>query len=136
MMRHDITSLRDKKTIGRVAEIISFVNKIIRKVSGIVSFANKIIRKVSEIVSFVNEIIRKVSEIIFFVNEIIRKGARLEKRKTMNEKRLEDGNMNSRGLLSLRYKNACTKKASAKTRTGGEGCRSASFRRQFVLLSC
>ena len=92
MMRHDITSLRDKKTIGRVAEIISFVNEIIREVS--------------EIVSFVNEIIRKVSGIDSFVNEIIRKGARLEK------------------------------KASAKTRTGGEGCRSASFRRQFFLLSC
>ena len=45
MIRHDITSLRDKKTIGRVAEIISFVNEIIRKVSGIVSFVNEIIRK-------------------------------------------------------------------------------------------
>ena len=74
MMRHDITSLRDKKTIGRVAEIISFVNVIIRKVSEIVSFVNEIIRKVSEIVSFVNEIIRKVSGIVSFVNEIIRKG--------------------------------------------------------------
>ena len=45
MIRHDITSLRDKKTIGRVAEIISFVNEIIRKVSEIVSFVNEIIRK-------------------------------------------------------------------------------------------
>ena len=59
MIRHDITSLRDKKTIGRVAEIISFVNEIIRKVSGIVSFVNQIIRKVSEIDFFVNKIIRK-----------------------------------------------------------------------------
>ena len=59
MMRHDITSLRDKKTIGRVAKIISFANEIIRKVSGIVSFVNEIIRKVSGIDSFVNEIIRK-----------------------------------------------------------------------------
>ena len=58
-------------TIGRVAEIISFVNEIIREVSGIDSF--------------VNEIIRMVSGIVSFVNEIIRKGARLEKRKTMNE---------------------------------------------------
>mgnify|MGYP003498971886 FL=1 len=74
MMRHDITSLRDKKSIGRVAEIISFVNEIIRKVSEIVSFVNEIIRKVSEIIFFVNEIIRKVSGIVSFVNKIIRKG--------------------------------------------------------------
>ena len=52
----------------------------------------------------------------------------------MSEKRLKDVNLNSRGLLSPRYLMSAQEMASAKTRIGGEGCRSASFRRHF--LSC
>ena len=53
----------------------------------------------------------------------------------VERKRLKDVNLNSRGLLSPRYLMSAQEMASAKTRIGGEGCRSASFRRTFFYTS-
>ena len=52
-----------------------------------------------------------------------------------NLDKVKDGKMNSRGLLSPRCYKCLRKNASAKTRTGGKGCRSASFRRTFFYTS-
>ena len=80
------------------------------------------------------------------------KGSQLITRNSLLKSRLEDGNMNSRGLLSPRFSNDHIIKASAKTRIGNVGlfsdilssvnvqrwkncCRSASSRRHFSFSS-